>query len=253
LSRSPGKDVDDEVLYGSGHGSSPTSHRSLKDAGISSPQDASRSSEAERYTARTNEQSSEPLVRAEDYASSSQQPSVLTSLTHPNNAESSTVKPIDSHGGQHADQLFAPEHYGAGTDQPSSRTPVATQDYASSTLQPPTLTSSTAFDTADRSATAYASSHPDQRADQVWISDRNLRPEYPTPTSARSTASIKSNVIGRAPTGSSFVQEQGNLPPVPATDGKFINDEALMVDIPTPVAGLTSYVFPLVMTGTTMS
>jgi hypothetical protein len=27
----------------------------------------------------------------------------------------------------------------------------------------------------------------------------------------------------------------------------------LMVDIPTPVAGLTSYVFPLVMTGTTMS
>ena len=53
----------------------------------------------------------------------------------------------------------------------------------------------------------------------------SLRPEYPTAASAGSTASIKSNVIGRVPTGSALLQQQGDLPPVPATGGKFMGDE----------------------------
>lgn len=59
-----------------------------------------------------------------------------------------------------------------------------------------------------------------------------LRPEYPTPASAGSNASIKSNVVGRVPTGSSLVQEEGDLPRVPATDGKFLNDESLAAGAP---------------------
>jgi len=60
--------------------------------------------------------------------------------------------------------------------------------------------------------------------------DRDLRPEHPTPVSIPSNASIKSNVVGRVPTGSNLVQKQGDLPKVPATDGKFMNDEALILD-----------------------
>jgi len=51
-----------------------------------------------------------------------------------------------------------------------------------------------------------------------------LRPEYPTPASAGSNASIKSNVIGKVPTGSAFAQEQGTLPQIPASGGKFMEE-----------------------------
>jgi hypothetical protein len=51
-----------------------------------------------------------------------------------------------------------------------------------------------------------------------------LRPEYPAPASAGSNASIKSNVVGRVPTGSSFAQEQSTLPQIPASGGKFMEE-----------------------------
>ena len=56
--------------------------------------------------------------------------------------------------------------------------------------------------------------------------------DHPTPVSIPSNASIKSNVVGKVPTGSDLTQEQGDLPRVPATDGKFMNDETLASGVP---------------------
>jgi hypothetical protein len=78
------------------------------------------------------------------------------------------------------------------------------------------------------------------------VTGSTLRPEYSTPVSGGSNASIKSNVVGKVPTGSGLTQQPGDLPAVPATDGKFMSDEPLVIDAPTSVSQSTTYVFPLI-------
>lgn len=56
--------------------------------------------------------------------------------------------------------------------------------------------------------------------------DRSHRPQFPIAGSAASNASIKSNVIGKTPSGTAYGQTGSELPPVPATDGKFMNVES---------------------------
>jgi hypothetical protein len=166
--------VDDETLYGSGHGGSPISHHSSKDSGVNPQQDDHQLGYAVSHNGRIDQQSTIPSAAVQDSS------------------------------------LNAPQ------------TPI-----------PVTGVSNTSA-AQDRDSRSYAGATVDRDGDQVSTSATpgTLRPEHTVPVRDGPNASTKSNVIRRVPMGSSLTQEQGNLPKVPATDGKFMNDEALMVDVP---------------------
>ncbi|KIW04800.1 uncharacterized protein PV09_03986 [Verruconis gallopava] len=152
----PGKSVDDELLYGAGHsGSSPSSDRSSKGHG-----------------------------------------SNIASRGNP------AGKPRE-----------------AALNDADSAFPVATRDYASQEGKRRLLASN-------------ATSPPQAIPGAAGEDSSESRPDLSTPNSAASIASIKSNVIGKVPTGMALEgeKEQNALPTVPTTDGKFMSEDALADD-----------------------
>jgi hypothetical protein len=168
----PGKGVDDDTLYGSGHGSNPIVDRLSEN---SAPGGLHSSATSPPKPVQDTEQSAASNVESKDHAGITQTPSVVKD------------NPTTSAAAGRSEASKADANLLATREADKLSTGVT-----------------------DRSSTNESASL--------------LRPEYPTPASAGSNASIKSNVVGKVPTGSSFTQEQGTLPQIPASGGKFMEE-----------------------------